>query len=70
MFFTKIEHKSSYNTFLNILHMDTLDMSGHFHESDNVSLEKLWYLSACKKWTLFLTSFWGILKILQTCYFK
>ena len=44
--------------------LGTLDMSGHFHQNNNANLQKRWCLSACKKWTQYLTSLWDIADLL------
>ena len=42
--------------------LDTLDMSGTSIKNDNFHFLKLWCLSACKKWTPFVTSFFRYCK--------
>ena len=65
--------------FLNILQkyyqlpiLGVLNMPGHFLQKRQcqLNLYKDWFLSACKKWTSFLTSSWRYLKLLQTFYLE
>ena len=65
MFCIRIEHKSSCDTFFWIYGKNITDFiflvlwtcPATSIKNDNANLQKLWCLSACKKWTPFLTSF-------------